>query len=282
MKKLITPCLWFNGEGKEAAEFYCGIFKKARITSAGPLVTEIELSGHKFILLDGGPQYKPNPSISFFYICETNTELMGIWKAFEKDGKVLMPLETYPWSQKYGWIQDRFGISWQFSVGKISDVGQKITPSLLFCGPQQGRAEEAMKFYSAIFKDFKTDGILYYGKNEGDEKEGTVKHAQFVMNGQKFMAADSALSHHFSFDEGISLTIYCENQDEIDYYWSRLTEGGAESRCGWLNDKFSVAWQVIPTVLGKIMSDPEKAQKAAKVFMEMRKLNIEQIIQASI
>lgn len=281
-KEQITPCLWFDNQAKEAAAFYCSVFDNAKIVAQSPIVTEIAVAGHHFTLLDGGPMYKPTPAISFFYICETEEEINRIWDAFSKEGNVMMPLDKYEWSKKYGWIGDKFGISWQFSLGSIDEVGQKITPTLLFVGNQYGRAEEAINHYSSIFKEVKVDGILRYGNNESPDQEGKVKHAQVAFNGQKFMLMDSADAHQFTFTEGISLTIHCETQDEIDYYWSRLTESGAESMCGWLKDKFGVSWQIIPNILGKIMSDPNKAGKAAQAFMQMRKLDIEKIVQASI
>lgn len=282
MKENITPCLWYNGQAKEAAALYCSVFTDAKITAQSPIVTAINVSGHSITLLDGGPMYKPNPSISFFYICEKEDDLNKIWNAFSKEGTVLMALNKYPWSEKYGWINDKFGISWQIALGKISDVGQKITPCFMFTGKQYGRADEAIELYSSIFKNVKVDGILRYGANELPDQEGKVKHAQFGLNDQKFMIMESAAPHNFTFTEGISLTIHCETQKEIDYYWEKLTESGEESMCGWLKDKFGVSWQIIPTVLNKIMSDPVKAGKAAQAFMAMRKLNIEQIVQASI
>ena len=282
MKENITPCLWYNGQAQEAAALYCSVFTDAKITAQSPVVTGINVSGHSITLLDGGPMYKPNPSISFFYICEKEDELNNIWNAFSKEGTVLMPLDKYPWSEKYGWINDKFGISWQIVLGKISDVGQKITPCFMFTGKQYGRGDEAITHYSSIFKNVKVDGILRYGAKELPDQEGKIKHAQFALNDQKFMIMESAAPHNFSFTEGVSLTIHCETQKEIDYYWERLTESGAESMCGWLKDKFGVSWQIIPTVLNKIMSDPAKAGKAAQAFMAMRKLNIEQIVQASI
>ena len=282
MMKQITPCLWFNDQAKEAAELYCSVFKTSKITGQSPIVTEIEVSGQRFILLDGGPMYQPNPSISFYYICENEQELEAIWKAFTKEGTIMMPLNTYPWSEKYGWVADKFGISWQLALGKISEVGQKITPSLMFTGKQYGRVDEAIKHYSLIFKQVTVEGILRYGANELPDEEGKVKHAQIEVNGQKFMLMESAAGHKFTFTEGVSLTVYCETQEEIDHYWEKFTESGEESMCGWLKDKFGVSWQIIPTMLGKIMSDPAKAGKAAQAFMSMRKLNIEQIIQASI
>jgi predicted 3-demethylubiquinone-9 3-methyltransferase (glyoxalase superfamily) len=276
-KEKITPCLWYNGNAPEAAELYCSVFADAKITARSPIVTAISVCGQSITLLDGGPKYQPNPSISFFYICETEEELQRIWSAFTKEGKILMALDKYPWSEKYGWVSDKFGVSWQIALGKIDDVGQKITPALLFTGKQYGRAEEALEFYSAVFKISQTDGILYDPKNKN-----IVQHAQFTLLGQKFMVMDGPDDHKFNFSEGVSLTIHCETQEEIDHYWNAFTEGGEESMCGWLKDKFGVSWQIVPTVLDKIMSDPAKAGKAAKAFMSMRKLDIEQIVQATL
>lgn len=281
MKKQITPCLWFNAKAKEAANLYCSVFADAKITDQSPIVTEIDISGQKMILLDGGPMYQPNASISFYYICEQAEEFDRIWNAFNPGGTVLMPADKYPWGEKYGWITDKYGVSWQLGLGKISDVGQKITPCLLFTGNQYGRAEEAISHYSSIFGSHEVDGILRFGASEQPDEEGKVKHAQISLDGNKFMFMDSA-AHKFTFSEGVSLTIYCETQQEIDHYWTKLTESGAESMCGWLKDKFGVSWQIIPTILGKLMSDPKKAGKAAKAFMSMRKLDIEQIVQASL
>ena len=276
-KEKITPCLWYNGGAEEAADLYCSVFADAKITAKSPIVIGINVAGQNITLLDGGPMYHPNPSISFFYICETEKEIDRIWKAFTKEGSVLMALDTYPWSKKYGWVTDKFGVSWQLSLGKLEDVGQKITPCLMFTGKQCGRAEEALNYYSKVFKNSKTDGILYEANNKK-----MVQHAQFALLGQKFMVMDSAEEHKFNFSEGVSLTVHCETQDEVDYYWNTFTEGGEESMCGWLKDKFGVSWQIVPTVLNEIMKDPNKAGKAAKAFMSMRKLDIEQIVQASL
>jgi len=276
-KEKITPCLWYNGGAEEAADLYCSVFADAKVTAKSPIVIGINVAGQSITLLDGGPMYQPNSSISFFYICETEKELERIWNAFTKEGSVLMALDQYPWSKKYGWVTDKFGVSWQLSLGKIEEVGQKITPCLMFTGKQCGRAEEALHFYSSLFKNSKTDGVLHNEKNKK-----LVQHAQFALLGQKFMVMDSDEQHKFNFSEGVSLTIHCETQDEIDFYWNKLTESGQESMCGWLKDKFGVSWQIVPTVLDNIMRDPDKAGKAAKAFMAMRKLDIEQIVQATL
>ncbi|MET3881101.1 VOC family protein [Chitinophaga sp. OAE865] len=282
MKELITPCLWFDNQAKEAAALYCKLIPGAKIVTQSPIVTEIEIAGQHITLLDGGPMYRPNPSISLYYICETEEELKNTWEGLSSEGFIMMPLDKYPWSEKYGWVSDRFGISWQVTLGTIAAVGQKITPFLMFVGDQYGRVEEAIQHYTSIFQNSETNGILRYSQNEPPDIEGKVKHAIITLNGQKFMLMESAHAHKFAFNEGVSLTIHCNTQEEIDHYWEKLTESGEESRCGWLKDKFGVSWQVIPTILGKLMTDPNKASKAAQAFMQMRKFDIEQIVQATI
>lgn len=279
MKNTIFPCLWFDGNAKEAAEFYCGVFNNSKITSESPMVVVFESAGQKFMCLNGGPEFSFNPSISFFVVFETEKEIENAWHSLLKSGSVLMPLDKYDWSSKYGWLQDRFGVSWQLSLGKIEEVGQKFTPTLMFTGSQSGKAQEAIDYYTSVFEDSTVVGILPYGKEDG-EVEGNVKHAQFKLGDQVFMAMDSSLMHGFNFNEAISLVVECDTQEEIDYYWSRLTMGGEESQCGWLKDKFGVSWQIVPEVLNKLMSDPERAQRVVDAFLKMRKFEIEKLVTA--
>ncbi len=279
MKELITPCLWFNGQAKEAADFYIKNLPDTKIISQIPIVTEIEISGHNFTLLDGGPMYKPNPSISFTYQIDTVEEIDRIWNAFKENGTILMDLDKYPWSEKYGWLSDKFGISWQFIVGDIKQFGQKIIPALLFTQDKYGKAEEAINFYSSVFKNAKVDGIFRYEANAAPEEEGKLAHSQIELSGQKFQILESKQSNQFTFSEGVSLVIHCANQDEIDYYWDKLTDDGEESMCGWLKDKYGVSWQVVPDVLLEMMTDPTKAEKAMQAFMNMRKLIIKDIVE---
>lgn len=277
----ITPFLWFDDRIEEALNLYSSVFPNSKIWNIvrnGDTVftADFSLGGQKFAALNGGPQFQFNPSISFFVVCETETEVDNAWQKLSESGSVLMPLDKYPWSEKYGWLQDRYGLSWQLSLGKISDVGQKITPSLLFVGEQHGRAEEALHYYSSVFKNAHTDGILRYVAGE-PEKEGTVKHAQFSLEGQKFMVMDSGLPHAFQFNEALSFVISCDTQEEIDHFWNKLTGGGGqESQCGWLKDKFGVSWQVIPPVLVKYLNDPNpvKANNVMQAMMKMSRIDI--------
>lgn len=279
MKQPIYPCLWFNGNAKEAAQFYCTVFSDCVITADTPMVVNFEASGQKFMCLNGGPTFAPNPSISFFVVCETIEEVQAAWRQLTDGGKVMMPLDSYPWSEQYGWVQDRFGISWQISYGKLENVGQRFTPTLMFTESQKGKAEEAINFYTSVFEPSSVVGILRYGPNDGDV-EGTIKHAQFKLAGQVFMAMDSSINHGFNFNEAISLVVECNTQEEIDFYWNRLTEGGAESMCGWLKDKYGVSWQIIPSILKELMQDRERATRVMNAFMQMKKFDIEELANA--
>ena len=196
-----------------------------------------------------------------------------------------MALDKYPWSEKYGWLSDKFGVSWQVSLGKLSDVGQKITPSLLFTQDHFGKAEEAIGFYTSVFKNSSVDGILKWPEEQGKELAGKVQHAQVVLDGNKMMLMES-LGHQFTFSEGVSLTIYCDSQEEVDYYWERLGEGGDEKaqQCGWLKDKYGLSWQVIPAVLIEMLNDADKrkSQKVMEAMLQMKKIDIAELHRAAV
>ncbi|MEZ4887748.1 MAG: VOC family protein [Chitinophagales bacterium] len=279
MLKPIYPCLWFDGQAKAAADMYCSVFNNSKITENTPMVVNFELGGQKFMGLNGGPHFKINPSISFYVVCETEDEIDAAWQQLSKGGSVLMPLDKYDWSEKYGWVEDSFGVNWQLSLGKLADVGQRFTPTLMFVGEQHGKAAQAIDFYTSIFDNSETVGILHYDAKDG-EVLGTIKHAQFRLNQNVFMAMDSSYAHAFQFNEAVSFVVECDTQEEINYYWNKLTEKGQESQCGWLKDQFGVSWQIIPSILSQLMSNPEKSQRVVQAFMQMKKFDIEKLKQA--
>ena len=277
MKHNIHPCLWYDGNAKTAAEFYCSLFPNSKITTDTPLVVNFNLDGQKFMGLNGGPTFKPNPSISFFVISESNDEINELYKQLSEGGMVMMPLDKYDWSEQYAFIQDRFGLSWQIMKGKYSDVNQKITPCFLFTDERFGKAEESVKFYTGIFPGSSVSGILLYQENEGAQVKGKVKHSQYIIDDKVFMAMDGAGEHKFGFNEAVSFVVECNNQEEVDYYWDKLTaDGGQESMCAWLKDKFGVSWQIVPAKLGELIGSPdkEKAGRAMQAMLKMKKIII--------
>lgn len=278
--KALYPCLWFDNQAKEAAAFYCSIFPNSKITSENNIVTNWELYGQPFMGLNGGPVFKPNPSISFFITCETNEEVDAIWNKLKEGAMIMMALDSYDWSDYYGFLEDKFGVSWQIFKGKYSDVNQKIVSTFLFTDSNFGKANNAIEFYTTVFSNSKIDGILFYEEKEMQQKH-IVKHAQFVVNNTVFMAMDGPGNHNFSFNEGVSFVINCDTQEQIDYYWDAfVNDGGQESKCGWCKDKFGVSWQIVPTILGSLMSDPEKAARVMQAFLKMTKFDIETLVNA--
>ena len=279
MKKNPYPCLWFDGNANAAAAFYCSIFNHSKIINDKPFFVHFEIEGKLIMGMNGGPMFKINPSISLFVTCETNEEIEAIWNKLIDGGKAMMPLDQYPWSPKYGWVVDKFGMTWQLILGELPVGRQKIMPCLLFVGDQYGRAEEAVKQYTSIFPNSEINRLEIYEEGE-PQPAGKLKFGDFTLQDELFAAMDGFGGHEFQFNEGVSFVVECDTQDEIDDYWTKLTEGGEESQCGWLKDRFGVSWQIIPSILGKLMSEPEKAQRVVQAFMKMKKMDIETLIKA--
>jgi len=149
---------------------------------------------------------------------------------------------------------------------------------MLFTGDKFGRAEEAIKFYTSVFENTATDLLIYYPKE--DANAGKVLYSEFKINQYEMIAMDGPGVHNYTFNEAVSLVVDCETQKEIDHYWNKLSEGGEEGICGWLKDKFGVSWQIVPTIIGKLMSDPEKSQKVMLAILQMKKLDIEKLKRA--
>lgn len=275
----IAPCLWFTEQAAEASAYYCSVFENTKITAESPFMSELSINCEKVICLNGRTDFTFNPSISLFVTFENETALDHAWSEFQSGGKVLMALDKYPWSEKYGWIQDKFGVNWQMALGRLSDTGQFLTPSLLFTGKQKGRAEEAMEFYTAVFQQGSVEGILKYAEDEKGVS-GLVKHAQFKLGSSNFMVMDNPLEESYGFNESVSFVITCETQAEIDYYWAQLTNKGTESKCGWLKDQFGVSWQVVPAVLPHLLQDPARAQRVIAAFLKMKKFVIDELLNA--
>lgn len=274
MNNSIHPCIWFDGNAKEAAGFYCSIFSNAKITTDTPMVVNFDIWGNKFMGLNGGPMFKINPSISIFVYCKTLEHTDAIYNGLAAGGEPLMAIGKYDWSERYGWIKDKFGLTWQIMLG----TEERICPSLLFTGDMFGKAEEAMKFYTGIFDNSSIDVLQHYP--DQTPFAGKVLFSEGKLNNFNLIAMDGPGEHAFVFNEALSFVVTCQTQEEIDYYWNKLTEGGQESRCGWLKDQFGISWQIVPAILGQLMTDPEKAPRVVQAFMQMTKFDIEKLKQA--
>lgn len=291
----ITPYLWFADNAEEAANFYVSTFSATgnpaqlghvtRYDSASAEVSGIpagtvmtmnfQLAELDFVALNGGPVFSFTPSLSFFVSCENEAEVDALWQALSERGETLMPLDNYPFSEKYGWCNDKFGVSWQLN---LAPAAQKITPFLMFVGDQYGNAEGAINFYTSLFDDAEIETIQRYGPGQ-NEREDAVVHARFSLFGENFMGMESSLEHDFTFTEATSLLVSCQDQEEVDRYWNALTAGGEEQPCGWLKDRYGVSWQIVPTALLEMLSDedPAKAQRVTEAMLQMKKIDIAQL-----
>jgi len=287
----IAPCLWFDSEAEAAAGFYTSVFPDSAITATarypesfenpsgkppGSVMTvEFELAGQPFSALNGGPLFTINPTISFFAHTRSVEEAERIAAALADGGTYLMELGEYPWSPRYAWVQDRFGVSWQVMASPDRD-GPAVAPCLMFAGDVHGRAEEALDHYAAAFPDGRIVALERYTAEEGPE--GTVKHGRASLDGQELVAMDSHLHHGAPFSEAVSLQVLCEDQAEVDHYWDALRAGGGEEGpCGWLKDRFGVSWQVVPTGFVEMLKAGGTGpgyERAFQAMLGMRKLDV--------
>jgi predicted 3-demethylubiquinone-9 3-methyltransferase (glyoxalase superfamily) len=294
----ITPHLWFDREAKEAAEFYTSLFPDSKITNITTLhdtpsgsvdVVSFALSGQPFMAISAGPLFRFNPSVSFIVNFDPSRDknawenLDKLWEKLSQGGAALMPLDKYPFSERYGWLQDKYGLSWQLILSNPEGEERPfIVPSLMFVGKVCGKAEESTNFYMSVFKNSRRGIVARYPKGMEPDKEGTIMFTDFMIENQWFAAMDSARAHNFAFNEATSFMVYCDTQKEIDYYWDRLSAVPEAEQCGWLKDKYGLSWQIVPTTMDEMMANGTREQidRLTQAFLPMKKLVIAELEKA--
>lgn len=295
MVQEIVPHLWFDHRAGEAVDTYVRAFAplgESRVDSSvvlpgtpsgDALSLAFTLAGHRFMAIDGGPYFHPNPSISFFVNFDPSRDpqarehLDDLWEVLSEGGEVLMELGEYPFSSRYGWVQDRFGVSWQLILtAPDGDPRPVIVPSLLFTRERAGQAIEARDFWMSVFEDSHEGLTAPYPAGMEPDVEGTLMFGDFTLAGQWFAAADSALDHSFSFDEGVSLLVECEDQAEIDRLWEALSAVPEAEQCGWLKDRFGVSWQIAPAEMAVMTAtgSPDQLARLTEAFLPMHKFDL--------
>jgi predicted 3-demethylubiquinone-9 3-methyltransferase (glyoxalase superfamily) len=288
----IVPHLWFDKEAKEAAEFYASLLPNSRVTNTTVIpgtpsgdcdVVSFQVWGYEFMAINAGPLFKINPSINFTLNFDPAQDkdaakrIDEVWNKLTEGGTVLMPLQEYPFSKRYGWVEDKYGVSWQLILtDPAGEVEPLVIPGFMFVGEKCGKAEEAIQFYVSVFRNAHVGNIFRYGANQEPDKEGTVAHAVFTLEGQRFIAMDSAREHNFNFNEAVSLIVKCDTQEEIDYYWEKLSAVPEAEQCGWLKDKYGVSWQIVPAIMDEMMTTKDEAALArvTQAFLKMKKFDI--------
>lgn len=282
--KAIQTCLWFDDRAEEAVALYAEAFRDVRVGTAvrytkggsqmagrpqgSVMCIDFEIAGSSFLALNGGPHFRFNPSMSFFVACESANEIERLWKMLARETR--MPLDRYPWSERYGWCADRFGVEWQLTLGARTP---KVSPALLFANGKLGKAEEALRYYASVFPDANVERIFR------DEKTGAVLHSVLRIGAQTFVAMEGPLPKENDFSPAVSFVLPCDSQEEIDTLWSKLSAVPEAEHCAWLADKFGVSWQVVPADWSRTMataSDDERDRLMA-VLVSMKKPNLQKL-----
>jgi len=296
MSQKITPNLWFDG-AKEAVDFYLDAFPGSKIVNtiyypnspeegladfqleyAGKeLGIDFEIAGQRFTAINAGPMFKFNPSISFMVNFDPSRDeqarenLDKLWEKLLNGGEVLMELGEYPYSKRYGWVKDRFGLTWQLILtDPEGDPRPFIIPSLMFAGKNTNHAEEAANYYVSVFKNAKLGEVARYPEASGPANAGSIMFADLMLESQWFAVMDSGVEQDFTFNEAVSFAVECEDQAEIDELWSKLSKVPESEQCGWCKDQYGVSWQIIPKNMNQLMEKPGAYVK----MMEMKKLVI--------
>lgn len=291
MQKII-PHLWFDKEAKEAAAFYASVFPDSKITNTTVItgtpsgdcdIVSFDVMGYSLQAISAGPYFKINPSVSFMVNFDPSRDadaaarIDEIWGKLIEGGRALMEIGEYPFSKRYGWLQDKFGVTWQLMLtNPEGEPRPRIIPAIMFAGDIYGKAEEATDFYMSIFKDSKRGAIARYPAGMEGVKEGAVMFTDFQLEGQWFAAMDGAGEHDFKFNEGVSLIVNCDTQEELDMYWNKLSADPASEQCGWLKDKYGLSWQITPSRMDELMKhgEKEKVDRMNQAMLQMKKLDI--------
>ena len=290
MQKII-PHLWFDTQAVEAATLYVSLFENAKInrvntlkgTPSGDVATvEFELDGVSFSAISAGPIFELNAAISLMVTCRSVEEVDRLYAGLSVGATELMPLGEYPFSKRYVWLADRFGLNWQLTCFETDEISQKIRPNLLFAGDACGKAEEALSFYQSVFPGAYTGYTNHYQPDEAEDVRAKVNYAELTLLNHQFIAMDHGAGGDEMFNEAFSFMVLCDDQTEIDYYWEKLSAVPEAEQCGWLKDRFGLSWQIVPKNMSEMLANAseEERQRITTAFLDMKKLDVSLLEQA--
>ncbi|MFH5835644.1 VOC family protein [Proteiniclasticum sp. C24MP] len=281
----IVPHLWFNKEALEAAELYLSLFDHSKLngtvilpdTPSGDAMTvDFDLAGINFNSLSGGPFFRLNPSISLMVACRDKEEVSRLYAALKEGGQELMPLDAYPFSPWYAWIEDRYGLSWQLMLTEDYESVPRIRPVLLFSGDASGKAEDFIKTSLSVFPHAEKGEVSYYTPEEPHHEKARINYGELTLEGLQLVVMDHGEGGDFTFNEAFSLMISCRDQKEIDYYWEKLSHVPEAEQCGWIKDQYGISWQIVPEDMNRILFEgtEEEIRRITEAFLKMKKLDL--------
>lgn len=290
MQKII-PHLWYDKEALEAVSLYVSLFEDSKILhtrvisdtpSGDTQVVDFQLAGMRFSAISAGPYFSLNPSISLMVACSSAEEVDSLYSSLSAGGSTLMPLGEYPFSRRYAWLQDRYGLSWQLMLADMAQELRRIRPTLLFAGEVCGRAEEALNYYLCVFDGSSKGYVSHYQPGEAADKRSGINYSELSILDAQLIAMDHGLGGDFTFNEAFSFIINCTDQAEIDYFWDKLSAVPEAEQCGWVKDRFGLSWQIVPETLDDLLDrcTKEEAKRVTEAFLSMKKLDMAAIERA--
>ena len=288
----IVPHLWFDTQAVEAANWYVSIFEHSRIlhvsslegTPSGRVDTvEFELDGVEFSAISAGPYFELNASVSLMVTCRSAEEVDRLYAHLSQGATELMPLGEYPFSKRYVWLADRYGVNWQLTCFETDEIAQKIRPNLLFAGSACGKVEEALAFYQRVFPGAQLGYVNHYTPGEAEDPRAKINYAELTLFGFQFVLMDHGAGGDEAFNEAFSFMVLCEDQAEIDAYWNALSAVPEAEQCGWLKDRFGLSWQIVPAEMADVLASlsDEAKMRYTEAFLQMKKLDIAALRQAT-
>lgn len=300
----LVPNIWCNGDAEALVAFYSTVFPEVTVHQtlhypqhglphfqehmAGKILTiDFSIMGARFIAINAGPDFHANPSLSFMVSItpeisdDPRTLVTTLWDALVAEGSVLMPLGEYPFSEHYGWVEDRFGVSWQLMAHTTTPTSRHaatpprptIMPALMFGAHHVNQAEEAITHYMSVFPNSQLGEIARYSHPQGPADAGSLMYCDAVLNGSWISVMDAGVDQDFTFTEGVSLLVECSTQEEIDHYWAGLSHRPEAEQCGWCQDQFGVSWQIAPPATPEDVED----LGAYQAMMSMKKIHLQQL-----
>ncbi|MBS1906598.1 MAG: VOC family protein [Actinobacteria bacterium] len=298
MTQRIIPNIWCDRSAEEAGAFYASVFDDAtavvvaRYPSAGlpgfqrsfagaALTVDVSIRGYRLTLINAGDEFTPTPAISFVVTVDPRDFggdehaargwINRTWTSLGEEGRVLMDIGEYLFSGLYGWVEDRYGVSWHLKLADpAAEPAPPVIPMLMFGGPLQHKAQEAMALYGDLLPPSGPVRQAVYPVTEPPHVTDPITYSEFLLAGQRFAAFDSPVDRDLPFTPGISLQVDCDGQEEIDRLWNALSAVPAAEQCGWLVDRFGVSWQIVPSNMAELMRRPNAYQH----LMRMTKLVI--------
>lgn len=282
MQKII-PHLWYDKEAVEAAKLYVSLFEGSSILNIATIpdtpsgdaeFVDFQLANLRFSAISAGPYFKFNPSVSLMVSCSSKEEVDRLYG--QLCSEELMPLGEYPFSKWYAWVRDKYGLCWQLMQVENMNEHQKIRPTLLFSAEACGKAEAAIDYYVSVFKESAKGFINHYADGEAMDARAKINYGEVNIGGIQLVAMDHGFGGDFTFNEAFSFMILCENQEEINYYWDKLSFVPEAEQCGWVKDQFGLSWQVSPASMTDLYKNgtKEEIKRVTEAFLKMKKFDL--------